>query len=239
MSLLCGRPPAPARVRPRPRTESVAFAHAAASGGTGAPTNKPGPNRAVRTSDRRRQLSRAARGIRVDQRSCTDADDAAGRYRLTGGGYSAGVDYGWASAAGFEPDYRFISAAQAAVQDFRLYPIERTTAGQAVRVTVDPGDTLCVNNVQDSPGLGPSYVCRTIRVLAPSDGMLTIEAVASDGGERPLIEVETTNATVCCNERLEYPTSLQVNAGTEIRVSVELPWGSTASRSFVVNTSLR
>ena len=164
--------------------------------------------------------------------------DAAGRYRLTGGGYSAGIDYVWASAAGFEPDYRFISAAQTAVQDFRLYPIERITAGQAVRVTVDPGDTLCVNNAQDSPGVGASYVCRTIRVLAPSDGMLTIEVVASDGGERPLVAVETTNATVCCNERLENPTSLQVNAGTEIRVSVELPWGSTASRSFVVNTSL-
>ena len=60
-----------------------------------------------------------------------------------------------------------------------------------------------------------------------------------DGGERPLVAVETTNATVCCNARLENPTVLQVNAGIEIRVSVELPLGSTASRSFVVNTSLR
>jgi hypothetical protein len=115
-----------------------------------------------------------------------------------------GDDYVW-SAARFEPDYQFISAPQDAVQDFRLYPIERITAGQSARLTVGPGDTLCVNNVQDSPGLGPAYVCRTIRVVAVSDGMLTIDVVASDGSERPLVEVETTNSTVCCNERLQIP----------------------------------
>jgi hypothetical protein len=164
--------------------------------------------------------------------------DATGRYRLTGRVYGAGSDYVWASAPGFEPDYRFISAARNGVQDFRPNPIERISAGQAVRLIVDPGDTLCVNNVQDSPGLGPSYVCRTIRVLAPANGMLTIEVVASDGGERPLVEVETTNATVCCHERLGNPTALPVTAGIEVRVSVELPWGSTASRAFVVNTSI-
>ena len=154
------------------------------------------------------------------------------------GVYGTGGDYVWASASGFEPDYRFITAAQNAVQDFRLYPIERIAVEQPARLTVEPGDTLCVNNVQDSPGVGASYVCRTIRVLAVSSGTLTIDVVASDGGDRPLVAVEVFGGTVCCDERLQNPTSVQVHAGVEVRVSVELPWGSATSRSFVVNTAL-
>jgi hypothetical protein len=161
--------------------------------------------------------------------------DESGKYSVTGS-LDGGSGITYVSAAGYESDYRFISGV---TQDFRLHRIERISAGESKLVTVAPGDSLCVNNVQDFPGLGESYMCRSLRVLASSDGILTIEVVSPEDGEHPQVEVETVNAAVCCNERIENPTSIQVTAGIEIRVSVEIPWGSTTSRSFLVNTSLK
>lgn len=149
-----------------------------------------------------------------------------------------GFDYTFVSAPGYESDYRFISGMLDGRQDFRLRPIDRIHAGESKVVTVAPNDTLCVNNVQDMPGVGPSFLCRSVRVLALSDGTLTIEVVSPQPGEPPQVEVETVNAPVCCSERIENPTSLQVKAGIEVRVSVEIPWGSPTSRSFIVRSFL-
>ena len=162
--------------------------------------------------------------------------DESGKYSVTGPLDFGGPGYTYVSAAGYESDYRFISGV---TQDFRLHGIERISAGESKLVTVAPGDSLCVNNVQDFPGLGESYMCRSLRVLASSDGILTIKVVSPESGEHPQVEVETVNAPLCCHERIENPTSLHVAAGIEVRVSVEIPWGSTTSRSFVVSTSLK
>jgi hypothetical protein len=161
--------------------------------------------------------------------------DESGKYSVTGS-LDGGSGITYVSAAGYESDYRFISGV---TMDFRLHRIERISAGESKLVTVAPGDSLCVNNVQDFPGLGESYLCRSLRVLASSDGILTIEVVSPESGEHPQVEVETVNAPLCCHERIENPTSLHVAAGIEVRVSVEIPWGSPTSRSFVVNTSLK
>jgi hypothetical protein len=134
----------------------------------------------------------------------------------------------------YEPDFRYYRSAS---QDFHLYRIRRITAGESTVVRVSPDDTLCVNNVQDSPAW--DYVCRSVRVVAPIDGVMTLEAVATQGGAHPPLEAETVGgAGPCCSERLENPTSIQVTAGTEVVVHVEMVLGSTTSQSFTLTTSL-
>ena len=105
-------------------------------------------------------------------------------------------------------------------------------------MTVAPDDTLCVNNVQDTPGLGPDYVCRSVRVVAPSDGIMTLEALSTQGGAHPPLEVETVGVSPCCSERKGNPTSIQVTAGTEVVVNVEMVLGSATSQSFTLTTSM-
>jgi hypothetical protein len=135
----------------------------------------------------------------------------------------------------YEPDFRYYRSAS---QNFHLYRIKRITAGDSTVVTVAPDDTLCVNNVQDSPGSGQDYVCRSVRVVAPSDGIMTVEALSAQGGARPPLEVETVGVSPCCSERMGNPTSIQVTAGTEVVAHVEMVSGSATSQSFTLNTSM-
>lgn len=162
--------------------------------------------------------------------------DASGNYSVTGLlDYGLNHDFTYVSANGYASDYRYI---RGTIQNVHLYPIERVTAGESKSLTVSPDDTLCVNNVQDTPGLGPDYVCRSVRILAPSDGTLTVEALSVASGTRPLLEVETVGILPCCSERIQNPTSIRVTAGTEVVANIEMLSGSTASQSFIVNTSL-
>jgi hypothetical protein len=141
-------------------------------------------------------------------------------------------------AGGYEDYTRYIGGISA--QSFRLRRIERMTAGDSWSVTIGPDDSLCNNNSQDPqegrPGTG--YRCRRVRVLAPVSGMMTLEAVSTSGGARPApLEVEPL-AGPCCSERMANPTSIQVTAGTEVGVFVELPESATSSQSFTLNTSM-
>lgn len=168
-----------------------------------------------------------------------------GRYRATtsdSGSYTdvGFLDYGgnhdftYVSAINHFSDYHYI---RGTTQDVRVYPIERIAAGESKSLTIAPADSLCVNNVQDTPGLGPDYVCRSVRIVVPRDGVLTVEAVSTvPGGARPSLEVETVGVIPCCSERLENPTSLRVSPGTEVVTNVEM-LASGASQSFVVKTS--
>ena len=95
--------------------------------------------------------------------------------------------------------------------------------------------------MQDPPELGPNDVCRSVRVVAPSAGVMTLEALSTTNGPYPLLEVEivTGGDGPCCSERLENPTSILVTAGTEVVAHVEMPVGSATSQSFTLNTSMR
>ena len=162
--------------------------------------------------------------------------DSSGYYSVTGLlDYGRNFDFTYVSAKSYASDYRYI---RGTTQNARLYPIERITAGQSKLLTIAPDDTLCLNNVQDTPGLGQDYVCRSVRVVAPGDGVIAVEALSTQGEARPPLEVETVDGSSCCSERLENPTSIAVTAGTEIIVNVEMKLGSTTSQSFVVNTSI-
>jgi hypothetical protein len=110
--------------------------------------------------------------------------------------------------------------------------------GESTVVTVAPDDTLCVNNVQDTLGLGQDYVCRSVRVVVPANGIMTLEALSTQAGARPGLEVETVGVSPCCSERMGNPISIPVTAGTEVVANVEMASGSAVSQSFVLNTSI-
>lgn len=168
-----------------------------------------------------------------------------GRYRVTADGsgnftvlglldYGLNLNFTYVAAANYVADYRYI---RGAVQNVRLRPIERITAGDSRVVTIEPTDTLCVNNAQDMPGVGPDYVCHTLFVVAPVAGAVTIEALSLQDGAHPPLEVETVGSTRCCSERLGNPTTIDVAAGTVIAVNVEMLASAAANQSFTVTTS--
>lgn len=162
--------------------------------------------------------------------------DGSGNYSVTGlldpGGNH---NFTYVSADNYASDYRYIRGTS---QNVHLYRITRITAGDSTVVTIAPDDTLCVNNVQDTLGLGPDYVCRSVRVVAPSNGVMTVEALSNQAGAHPPLEVETVGAPSCCSERIENPTSIPVTGGTEVVVNVEMVVGSTSSQSFTLKTSM-
>jgi hypothetical protein len=162
--------------------------------------------------------------------------DNSGHYTVAGLlDYGSGYDYTYVSAENYFPDYRYIKGRT--VQNVRLHRTERIVAGQSKLLTIAPDDTLCVNNVQDSPGIGPDYLCSSVLVLAPNDGVVTIEAVSTQDGAYTPLEVETVGVSPCCSERMGNPTTIRVTAGTVIVVNVEMLANSTSAQSFVVNTT--
>jgi hypothetical protein len=165
--------------------------------------------------------------------------DSSGNYSVTGTLVFGKYSYTSVAANGYASDFRYIRAFS---QNVRLHRIERITAGDSKDVTVVPDDTLCVNNMQDAPGWGPAagqgYVCRSVRVVAPGDGVMTLEAVSTQSGAHPPLEVETVGATTCCSERIGNPTSIQVTAGNEVVANVEMVSSSTTRQSFTLRTSM-
>jgi hypothetical protein len=206
-----------------------------------APANSPGEPFVLtgQVTDRDTSAPIAGATVWVDFLYKTTTDSS-GHYSLTGRFYYGQYSFTYVSANDYVVDYRYIRAFS---QNVRLYRIEGgITAGDSKDVTVAPDDSLCVNNEQDAPGWGPAlgqgYVCRSVRVVAPSDGVMTLEAVSTQGGAHPLLEVEAVRVSPCCSERIGNPTSIQVTAGTEVIASVEMIVGSTTSQSFRLSTSM-
>ena len=116
------------------------------------------------------------------------------------------------------------------VENFHLRRIHRITAGESAVVTVEPGSRVCGGDW--SPGR--ETMCGTIHVVAPADGTLTVEAVPADSGSA-LHGLEVYDNRVGGRGN---PVSIRVTAGSEYTADLSLPWGFTASRSFVVKTSI-
>ena len=159
--------------------------------------------------------------------------DRAGQYTVNGSlDYGRNHDFTYTSASGYVSDYRYIHGTSLEIP---LRRIKRINAGQSVVLTVHPGDSLCVNNIQDTPGLGMDYLCRTIRVTIPAAGTLTVEARSPDG---TLAKIESeVFGEVCCAESLDNPRRLKVSAGTDVVVNVEMPATSAVDQAFTVSTS--
>jgi hypothetical protein len=208
---------------------------------TPTPTPRPSPGETfvltgqVTDSDTAAPVAGATLYIDGYEKTTTDSS---GNYSLTGTLRHEGArshSFTLVFAGGYEADYHHI---EAYTQNVRLHRIERITAGDSKEVTVRPDDTLCSNNMQDDAST-QTYRCRSVRVVAPSDGVMTLEAVATQGGAHPPLEAEIVSggASPCCDERIENPTSIQVKAGTEVIADIELLIGIPA-QSFTLKTSM-
>jgi hypothetical protein len=136
-------------------------------------------------------------------------------------------------AEGYEDDLHYYRAPS---QDFRLYPIELIPAGGVTAVTVRPDDSLCWNDLQE-PGYGGDLLCRKVRI-APTDGVLTVEALPSGDGSRPPLVVAVYAANRVLVERLGNPVSVEMTGGTRIIAFVSIAAGSPTAQSFQLTTSL-
>jgi hypothetical protein len=131
-------------------------------------------------------------------------------------------------AEGYEWYWRTVLATiPRPVENFRLHRITRVAAGDSIILSVTADNGECTGWL-----LGP---CGRLRVTAPSDGNLTIEAVPRQVNAG-LPEIE-----VCCvsgDERYGNPVIVPVTAGAEMWVEVGQRPGVTASESVMVKTSL-
>jgi hypothetical protein len=150
------------------------------------------------------------------------------------------VALAYVGASGYDGDRSYVlTISQHVSQNFHSYRTKRITAGDSTVVTVAPDDAICLNNVQDFHPWPTEYVCRTVRIVVPRDGVMTMEVLASDGQAPPGLEVEFVGgAGPCCSARLGNPTSIPVTAGTEVMANVEMARGSSASQSYTLNTSM-
>ena len=100
-------------------------------------------------------IAGAAVSLNARYRATTDSS---GHYGVTGL-LDTGLDLNVTSvsANNYASDVRSIHRTS---QTVRLHRIERMVAGDSTVVAVAPDDTLCVNTLQDTLGLGPDYVCR-------------------------------------------------------------------------------
>jgi len=151
---------------------------------------------------------------------------------LTGLPGPGGGAFVWATADGYEEDLHYYRAVP---QDFRLYPIERMSAGSSTVVTVRPDDSLCWNNIHE-PGSGNDYVCRKVRIV-PVDGVITVEALPIGAGARPPLVVAVTAGNRLLVERLGNPVSVPLTGGTEVVAFVNLA-ANSPTQSFTLTTSM-
>ncbi len=141
---------------------------------------------------------------------------------------AGGVAYVKGESSGHDPSYYYLippSASQNASQNLHLYRIKRITAGESTALTVLPGDTSCGDSDQ--------FVCRTVHIVAPTDGTMTINAVPTPSAANAGLEISAPSYR-CCGGT----TSIPVTAGAEVIANVGMWGNSTASQSFVLNTSL-
>jgi hypothetical protein len=123
-----------------------------------------------------------------------------------------------------------VAPTEAVVENFRLHRIRRITAGQSAVVRVLPDARVCGGDY--SPGR--ETICGIIHIVAPTDGTLTVEAFPADESSAlASLEVFDSHGGGTGN-----PTSVRVTAGTEYMAVLAVGWGSTASHSFVVETSI-
>jgi len=172
--------------------------------------------------------------------------DASGRYRVnfTGlpgsnhyperdpTGTKEAVGFVLVEASGYDWHSRYVlGTTEHLVEAIRLRRVQRITAGESAVLAVAPDDKVCAIDAWP----GRELICGTLRVVAPRDGTMTIEAVPSQAGSQiPTLEVWADRTGGRGN-----PASISVVAGTEYTVNVELPWDISASQSFVVKTSMQ
>jgi Carboxypeptidase regulatory-like domain len=143
--------------------------------------------------------------------------DANGRYIVTFlGNMAAAVA---ARRDGFERAYVSAGVTVGATEvrtDITMYSVLRITAGESLRVLV-PAASVC--------GLEDEFLCRTVRVVAPSTGTLLLSVTAESASTRAGIGLTSVAwpripRYPCCGAEVRQT----VSAGDEIVTAVMIPW---------------
>ena len=123
-----------------------------------------------------------------------------------------------------KPGYESTSQNVSGRIELILHDIIRIPAGQSARVTVGPNDSM--------GGYGWLYRIRSIRVISGGDRLVRIQVVADDNG--PVDYRVHNNCGDFCPAN---PATFFLEGGGERRVTIQVPWQSTISRTFTVATS--
>lgn len=102
----------------------------------------------------------------------------------------------------------FYAGSAERVEDVRLIRTRYIRPGEELRLTVSRANGDCIADFYDP--------CGRLRVVAPSAGRLTIEAIPVGGGAMPRIEACCANG----NEVYGNPASIAVAAGSETWVEI-------------------
>ncbi len=139
------------------------------------------------------------------------------------------------SFSAYELDARYVKVpTQQATFDFTLCPAEYIAVGGSVSLTLRPTDPICVNNVMDMHPWDPDYTCHRLRVLAPSNGTLTVQ-MAPDTS--PIADLRL----VLDGPDFRYGSftlSLPVTAGDVVYIDPAMSWDATADQSITITTSM-
>jgi hypothetical protein len=192
----------------------------------------------IATDDDGRPVTGATVTLDLNPSGCGEPDFVSGGVTDGAGVYH--IDFDAPGAAGFiialldagSPGHEGYAASISApasdgqnlLQNLHLYRIKRITAGESTVVTVVPGDTRC----------GPyrDLTCRTVRVVVPTDGLLTMSCdPQGDGYGGPGLTIAGYNG------RGETGLPWHVIAG-EYAVDIGMWSASTVSQSCVFKTSL-
>jgi hypothetical protein len=164
------------------------------------------------------------------------------------GSYSIDVDAlryfgndGWVATSrtdksGYEPTTSYIypvsGTSLTAVQNVHLYRIRRIAAGASLSLTVLPDDPFC--------GFSDEWRCRTVRIAAAIDGIMSIEVVPTESaagqtGLEMFVPVSVGSPPYrCCSRTASFP----VTAGTEVVANILIEWTARNSQSFTLTTSM-
>lgn len=210
-------------------------------------TNSSGPWElsGLAVGDDGRLIANAPVSVGVGRPSEPVKTDDFGRYTATFDARQGGYVYGSTATVYLEAgvDYEaetrlFRPVGSNRLQTLNFLPRRKMwiQAGEPASVTVESVDAPCFNNAQDGAGPGPVYLCRTVRMIVPTTGVLTVDAESAAAGSRPPIEMEGPGILDCCY--LGNPLSMPVEAGMEVKIRVEILEGSP-SQTFVLSTRIR
>jgi hypothetical protein len=207
---------------------------------TAAPSAAPGL-RGIVTDDDQRPVPNAGIVLGTFPTSTPATfTDSSGAFDLPNYHLSTCLDpsaYASAVKDGYEIDSRCIMKSS---QNFHLYRIKRLAAGDSTSLTVAQGDTApCWDDNYGAP-LSEQWACRTVRIVMPTDGVLTVDVRSAD----PLAEGTSglwlwwtapgsDGGWSCCDTR----ASLQPPAGVEAVAMIMLR-ANLATETFVVRTSV-
>ena len=134
-----------------------------------------------------------------------------------------------AMKAGYERTTRFerLDFAREATRNVRLHPILRLASGSSMRLAINPDDSYC--------GFDYEYMCRTVRVSAPTAGLLTVEAVADRAGAA--VRVTPPFDFSPAGRSASFTWEVAANSETVVNVFVE--WNTVAPETLTLNTKLQ